>query len=139
MHWSYMLPPLIISNLVLLTRYLTVRRRPANIPVRMHRAGKTKWSRGHAVWVHDVFAFRASPTAWYESLDWVAAVDRRLPTTEERRKLHRLGEDMAVATFLLDDGGSVDVAARHEYELALFGKPENPRDTALSPHISEAS
>ena len=139
MHWSYVLPPLIISNLALLARYHMLRRRAGNIPVRMRRAGNTKWSRGHAVWVHDVFAFRASPAAWYESLSWVAAVDQRAPTPEERRRLHRLGEDMAVGTFRLNDGVSVDVAARREYGPTLFGNIAKSCDVATSPDVIEAS
>jgi hypothetical protein len=139
MQWSYVLPPLIISNLALLVRYHMVRRRAGNIPVRIRRAGKTKWSRGHAVWVHDVFAFRASPAAWYESLDWVAAVDQRAPTPEERRRLHRLGDDMAVGTLHLNDGVSVDVAARREHGPALFGHVVTSRDVAISPDVTEAS
>jgi hypothetical protein len=105
----------------------------------MRRAGKTKWSRGHAVWVHDVFAFRASPAAWNESLSWVAETQQRAPTPEERRKLHHLGDDMAVGTFRLNDGVSVDVAARSEYAPALFGNIAKSRDVATSQDVIEAS
>ena len=139
MHWSYMLPPLIMSNLALLVRCYRLRRRAGNVPVRLRRAGKTKWSRGHAVWVHDVFAFRASPAAWYESLSWVAEIQQRAPTQEERRRLRRLGDDMAVVTFRLSDGVSVDVAARREYGPALFGKVAKSRDVTTSPDVIEAS
>ena len=139
MHWSYVLPPLIMSNLALLARYSRLRRRSGNIPVRMRRAGKTKWSRGHALWVHDVFAFRASPAAWSESLSWVAEITQRAPTQEERRRLRRLGDDMAVGTFRLSDGVSVDVAARREHGPALFGKVARSRDLAISPDVIEAS
>jgi hypothetical protein len=139
MPWSYVLPPLIISNLALLARYYMLVRRAGNIPVRMRRAGKTKWSRGHAVWVHDVFAFRASPAAWYESLSWVAETQQRTATPEERRRLHRLGDDMAVGTFRLNDGVSVDVAARREHGPALFGNIARPGDVATSQDVIEAS
>jgi hypothetical protein len=139
MPWSYVLPPLIISNLALLARYYMLVRRAGNIPVRMRRAGKTKWSRGHAVWVHDVFAFRASPAAWYESLSWVAETQQRTATPEERRRLHRLGDDMAVGTFRLNDGVSVDVATRREYGPALFGNIARPGDVATSQDVIEAS
>jgi hypothetical protein len=138
MPWNYVLPPLIISNLALLARYYMLVRRAGNIPVRMRRAGKTKWSRGHAVWVHDVFAFRASPAAWYESLSWVAETQQRAPTQEERRRLHRLGDDMAIGTFCLNDGVSVDVAARREYGPALFGTIAKSRDVATSQDVIEA-
>jgi hypothetical protein len=139
MPWSYVLPPLIISNLALLARYYMLRRRAGNIPVRMRRAGKTKWNRGHGVWVHDVFAFRASPAAWFESLSWVAETQQRAPAPEERRRLHRLGEDMAVGTFRLNDGVTVDVATRSEYGPALFGNIAKSPDVATSPGVIEAS
>jgi hypothetical protein len=123
----------------LLVRYYTLRRRAGNIPVRVRRSGKTKWNRGHAVWVHDVFAFRTSPAAWYESLSWVAETQQRTATPEERRRLHRLGDDMAVGTFRLNDGVSVDVAARREHGPALFGNTARPGDVATSQDVIEAS
>jgi hypothetical protein len=121
MHLQYVLPPMVMGLLGLIMRYRTVLRRDGNIPVHMRQAGKKKWSRGHAVWVHDVLAFRASPAAWSESLFWVADIQQRQPTSEERRRLHRLGDDMAVGTFRLTDGVSVDVATRREHGPALFG------------------
>ena len=42
--------------------------RRGNIPVRVRRSGKTRWARGHAVWISDVFAWRGSPAAWTEGL-----------------------------------------------------------------------
>jgi hypothetical protein len=36
-------------------------------------AGKRRWTRGHAIWVSDVFAWRGSPAAWNEELLWVTA------------------------------------------------------------------
>ena len=32
-----------------------LRQRHGDIPVRVKRAGKTRWTRGHAIWVSDVF------------------------------------------------------------------------------------
>ena len=52
----------------LVYRNRALRRRHGNIPVRVLRPGKTRWTRGHAVWVKDVFAWRGSPAAWNE--DW---------------------------------------------------------------------
>jgi hypothetical protein len=121
----YMLPPLVIGILAFIACYHLQPRAEGNIPVRMRRPGKKQWSRGHAVWVHDVFAFRASPARWYESLSWVADIHQRAPTSEERRRLHRLGEDIAVGTLRLNDGGSVDVAARREHGPALFGESQS--------------
>jgi hypothetical protein len=134
---QYVLPPLVMSLLGLIMRYHTLQRRNGNIPVRMRQAGKNKWSRGNAVWVHDVFAFRASPAAWRESLFWVADTDQRAPTAEERRKLHRLGDDMAIATFHLNDGDVVDVATRRENVPALFGDVAKRRDVATSQEVIE--
>ena len=53
---------------MLLYRNRGLRHRPGNVPVRRHLPGKRRWSRGHGVWVSDVFAFRGSPAAWQESL-----------------------------------------------------------------------
>jgi hypothetical protein len=46
---------------------------------------------------------------------------------------------MAVGTFRLNDGVSVDVAARREYGPALFGNIARSRDVATSPDAIEAS
>ena len=53
---------------VLVMRNRAIRHRPGNVKVRRRRSGKSRWTRGHGVWVHDVFAFRGSPAAWAESL-----------------------------------------------------------------------
>jgi hypothetical protein len=50
--------------LALLLRNRGLRRRPGNVPVRVLR--RKRWSRGHGVWVSDVFAWRGSPAAWQE-------------------------------------------------------------------------
>ena len=54
--------------MVLMMRNRAIRHRPGNAPVRRRRKGRSRWTRGHGVWVHDVFAFRGSPAAWAESL-----------------------------------------------------------------------
>ena len=38
-----------------------LRKRYGDIPVRVRRAGKKRWTRGHAIWVSDVFAWRGRP------------------------------------------------------------------------------
>ena len=48
-----------ILSLVLRNREL--RKRYGDIPVRVRRAGKKRWTRGHAIWVSDVFACAARP------------------------------------------------------------------------------
>jgi hypothetical protein len=45
---------------------------------------------------------------------------------------------MAIGTFCLNDGVSVDVAARREYGPALFGTIAKSRDVATSQDVIEA-
>ena len=71
-----------------------LRKRPGDIPVRVKRPGKTRWARGHAIWVSDVFAWRASPASWNEGLVHVTGVKLRSPSDEERHELRRLGDDV---------------------------------------------
>ena len=40
-----------------------LRKRYGDIPVRVRRPGKKRWTRGHAIWVSDVFAWRGTPAA----------------------------------------------------------------------------
>jgi hypothetical protein len=100
----------------------SLRRRPGNVPVRFKRPGKPRWMPGHAVWVHDVLAFRASPAAWKELLVWVtgAAVPRE-PTAAEAKKLHRLGDDKVVVALSTAGGETIELAARAENRDALLG------------------
>ena len=71
-----------LAILALVRRNRALRARPGNVPVRVHRPGKRRWARGHAVWVHDVFAVRSSPAAWKEELIWVSEVSLRAPLAE---------------------------------------------------------
>jgi hypothetical protein len=57
-----------IAIAVLVFRNRGLRKRPGDIPVRVLRAGKKRWIRAHAIWVSDVFAWRASPASWNEGL-----------------------------------------------------------------------
>jgi hypothetical protein len=52
-----------VGIIVTVVRNRSLRKRLGDIPVRLKRAGKTRWTRGHAIWVSDVFAFRGSPSA----------------------------------------------------------------------------
>jgi hypothetical protein len=122
--------------IALITRNRKLRLRDGDVPVRVRRAERKRWSRGHGVWVHDVFAFRATPAAWNESLFWVEGIFRRAPTSRERQKLHRLGDDFVVATLHLTDGVAVDVATRGDHGRALLGPVE--RDVAASRDSVEA-
>ena len=49
---------------VLMMRNRSLRERPGDIPVRRRLLNKSRWTRGHGLWVHDVFAFRESPATW---------------------------------------------------------------------------
>ena len=110
-----------VAILTLVYRNRTLRRRPGNVPVRVRRAGKRRWAPAHGIWTHDVFAFRGSPAAWQEGLVWVVAASTREPTTDERRRLHRIGSDPVVATFTASEGERLEVAARREHEHVLLG------------------
>jgi hypothetical protein len=89
--------------------------------VRIRRPGKKRWTRAHAIWVSDVFVWRASPAAWSEDVRQVTAVSPRTPTPEEHKKLHRLGDEPAVVTLAHADGVNLDVAAASATRSALLG------------------
>jgi hypothetical protein len=107
--------------LMLVRNNSSLRKRPGNVPVRVKPPGKTRWIPGHAVWVHDVLAFRASPAAWKELLVWVTGGVAREPTDEEAKKLHRLGDDSVVAVLSSAGIGTIEIAARAEHRDALLG------------------
>ena len=98
-----------------------LQKRPGDIPVRVKPPGKTRWSRGHAIWVSDVFAWRKSPASWNEGLVHVTGVALRSPSDEEQHKLHRLGERVQIATLSSAAGESLEVAAEDEKAAALVG------------------
>src|SRR5512139_3788823 len=107
--------------LALVYRNKSLRQRHGDIPVRVQRAGKKRWTRGHAVWVSDVFAWRGSPAAWKEDLLQVSGAALRAADAEEHKKLHRLGSDPTVANLALTDGESLEVAVAPEHGSALLG------------------
>lgn len=98
-----------------------LRSRPGNIPVRVLRAGHERWTRGHAIWVSDVFAWRGSPAAWAEELVHVISVQDRPATPAEGSKLHRLGEDLAVVELSGPGDETLTVAAAGSHRSALLG------------------
>ena len=110
-----------LGILMLYRNNSSLRKRPGNVPVRFKPPGKTRWVRGHAVWVHDVLAFRASPAAWKELLVWVTGAVARETTAEEAKKLHRLGDDSVVAVLSSAGIGTIEIAARGEHRDALLG------------------
>ena len=115
--------------LTLLVRNRSLRHRPGNISVRQRQVGKKRWTRGHAVWVHDVLAFRGSPAAWREALIWVRHVSTVPVSADDQKKLRRLGESVVVARFAGDDGESVEFASGADRAIDLVG-PLSPRVSA---------
>ena len=87
-----------LGILALVYRNRGLRKRYGDIAVRVQRTGKSRWTRGHAVWVSDVFAWRGSPAAWREDLMHVVGASASSATPEERKKLHRLGDGPVVTT-----------------------------------------
>ena len=73
-------------------------RRHGDIAVRVRRPGKKRWTRGHAIWVSDVFAWRGSPAAWNEQIVQVTDVTVRRADEAEQHTLRRLGDDLQIAT-----------------------------------------
>ena len=110
-----------IAILVLILRNRELRKREGSLPARVRRAGKGRWHPGHGLWVHDVFAFRGSPAAWKEGLVQVGSVSAHTASADEKKGLHRLGDDVVVATFELVPKGSLEVAARAEHAALLLG------------------
>jgi hypothetical protein len=102
-------------------RNRSMRKRPGNVPVRVHAPGSRRWTPGHALWVSDVFAYRGSPAAWKEALFQVTSATAREPTADERKRLHRIGDEPVVALLTLAGGSTVDVAVRAGDEAKLLG------------------
>jgi hypothetical protein len=114
-----------VGILLLVLRNRSLRRRSHDIPCRVRVAPGKRWRRGHGTWVHDVFAFRASPAGWDERLDWVDSVVTRPPTGREVHGLRHL-DDPVIATLRLADGGSVEVAAPAAARTQLLGPFDVP-------------
>jgi hypothetical protein len=119
-----------------------LRKRYGDLPVRVRRPGKSRWTRGHAIWVSDVFAWRGSPAAWNEELLEVSGATSRAADPDERRKLRRLGEDPAIATLTVADGLPIEVAVARDRDFALLGPfvraPEPDAQPARPPGHAEA-
>ena len=116
--------PLWLCALALTTmvfRNRSLRKRPGNVPVRIRMPGKTRWSPGHGVWIHDVFAFRGSPAAWKEALILAEDAIARPASADERKRLHRIGDEPVIATLKADSGESIDLAARGADRWTLLG------------------
>ncbi len=98
-----------------------LRKRPGDIPVRVKRAGKTRWARGHAIWVSDVFAWRSSLAWWNEGLVHVKNIALRSPSEEEQHALRRLGDGVVIATLSDANDEELEVATAPERKAALVG------------------
>jgi hypothetical protein len=98
-----------------------LRKRHGDIPVRILRPGKTRWMRGHAIWVSNVLVWRGSPAAWNEDLWHTASATVRDPDPDERHGLRGLGDTPVVAALTTDDGRRVRLAAAPEHRTALMG------------------
>ena len=128
-----------IALTVIAFRNRTLRKRYGDLPVRVLRAGKKRWTRGHAIWVSDVFAWRASPASWKEGLEQVtdASLHEHIDA-QTAKKLHRLGDSPVVASLTLVGGDVIDVAARTEHRAALVGPFAN-QPSAVRPQAVEHS
>jgi hypothetical protein len=113
--------------LVVLANNRRLRTRHGDIPVRVKRPAKKRWTRGHGIWVSDVFAWRGSPAAWNEELLHVADVTLRTPSAKEQHKLHRLGDGFGIARLSVLGYDPVAVAAGRGQRTALLG-PFQPTD-----------
>ena len=109
-----------IAIATLLWRNRSLRHRAGNMAVRVLQEGEKRWHRGHALWVHDVFAFRGSPAAWEELLVAVTGATAHSATDEERARLHRLNEPV-VMTLVTDSGEHISVAGAAELTGRLLG------------------
>lgn len=110
-----------LGILALVFRNRALRHRYGDIPVRVLRPGKTRWVRGHAVWVSDVFAWRGSPAAWREDLAHVVSGTVRVAESADQKALHGLGDNAVVAALTTGDGRLLRVAAASECRTALMG------------------
>jgi hypothetical protein len=112
-----------MAVLTLIVRNRKLRTRGGDVPVRRRLPGKARWTRGHGVWVHDVFAFRGSPAMWSESLVWVTGASTRgTADPAEAKKLRRLGDHPVVAVLTTgDDGETVEFAASEDRAVDLLG------------------
>jgi hypothetical protein len=110
-----------LGILVVVRRNRTQRKRQGNVPVRVLLPGKTRWTRGHALWVGNVFAWRGSPAAWNEALELIVGSRAQNHSAEERRKLRHLGDGLVVLSLETEDGVHLRVAARDSHARDLLG------------------
>jgi hypothetical protein len=107
--------------LILFRNNRSLRKRAGDLPVRVLPPGRKRWTRAHALWVGDVFAWRASPAAWTEGLVQVVDASPRSATRDEQDHLHRLGADPVIAVLQLPDGTPLEVASSVELGPQILG------------------
>jgi hypothetical protein len=120
-----------IGILVLVFRNRGLRKRAADIPMRVRLDAKGRWHRGHGLWVHDVLGFRGSPAAWKEALLWAADGTPRELTSEEAHKFRRLDQPV-VATFTAVDGPAFEAVTTRQHLPLLLGPFQQTRPQAES-------
>ena len=84
-------------------------------------AGKSRWTRGYGVWVHDVFAYRGFPAGWKESLIGVREIVAVPPSPADEKKLRCLGSHPSIVRVFDDDGERTDFATASGVSLRLHG------------------
>jgi hypothetical protein len=120
-----------IGILVLILRNRGLRKRAADIPLRLRVDAKARWHRGHGMWVHDVLGFRGSPAAWNEALLWATSGTARELTSEEAHKFRRLHQPVA-ATFTVAEGAAFDAVTTQQHLPLLLG-PFQQHDLQVQP------
>ena len=114
-----------IGILALFFRNRGLRKRAADIPMRLRLDAKGRWHRGHGLWAHDVLGFRGSPATWNEALLWAASATRRELTSEEAHKFRRLDQPVA-ATFTAIDGPAFEAVTTRQHLPLLLGPFPQP-------------
>ena len=121
-----------IGILVMVFRNRSLRKRAADIPMRLRVNAKGRWHRGHGLWIHDVLGFRGSPSAWNEALLWAASGTTRELTSEEAHKFRRLDQPVAATFTAADDGPGFEAVTTRQHLPHLLGAFEQPGPHAES-------
>jgi hypothetical protein len=70
----------------------------------------------------------AAPAAWSEDLVQVVTVTVGVAGPEERKHLHRLGDDPVVATMITDDGSTLRIAVAGVHRAVVMGPLQRTAD-----------
>ena len=110
-----------VGILTLVFRSRRLRARQGNIPVRVLRPGHTRWARGNALWISDVFTWRGSPAAWAEDLVHVVEARGHAATPAEVRTMRRLATKSVVVDLTGANGETITVVGADTDFTALLG------------------